>query len=379
MTHAPIATLIADLRALGVVLLADGGNLRVSAPKERLTPELRGQLAARKGEILAHLQSEATARGITVLGEAGTIPTQPRGPGDETPLSFAQQRLWFLDQMEKGFTWNIPAALRLTGRLDHPALTRCLTAIVARHETLRTTFGLAADGATPVQRIAEPAPVELPLVDLAGLDPAARAVAVRAWITRGEEHLFDLATGPLIWTTLLKLDENNHLLLLTLHHIISDGWSLGVLVGEVAALYAREIGVANAPALPPLLIQYADFARWQKSWLEEGELDRQLAYWQKQLTGAPALLELPTDRPRPAVQGFNGAVERFSFSPALTASLKHLSRDHRATLFTTLLSGFAVLLARYSGQSDIVIGSPVANRNRAELEGLIGFFVNTLV
>ncbi|GAB0057976.1 Linear gramicidin synthase subunit D [Candidatus Magnetaquicoccaceae bacterium FCR-1] len=382
MTHAPIATLISDLRALGVVLLVDGENLRVSAPRERLTPELRGEMAARKGEILAHLKAEAATSGITVLdrsGTATTIPTGSRAPGDEATLSFAQQRLWFLDQMEKGFTWNIPAALRLTGPLDHAALTRALSALIARHETLRTTFGLAADGATPVQRIAAPAPLDLPVVDLSDLAPEAREAEKRAWIARGEEHLFDLSQGPLIWVTLVKLDEKNHLLLLTLHHIIADGWSLGVLVGEVAALYARETGAAEAPPLPPLPIQYADFASWQRSWLEEGELDRQLAYWQKQLTGAPALLELPTDRPRPAVQGFNGAAERFSFSPVLTANLKKLSLDHRTTLFTTLLTGFAVLLARYSGQTDLVIGSPVANRNRAELEGLIGFFVNTLV
>ncbi|MEO5346141.1 MAG: amino acid adenylation domain-containing protein [Magnetococcus sp. YQC-9] len=398
MTTAPMAieTFIADLRALGVVLLVDGENLRVSAPRESLTPKMRLELAERKGELLAHLKAHAAAEasGITRLSGSGSanayrIPTTPRSATHELPLSFAQQRLWFLDQMEKGFTWNIPAALRLTGPLDREALTRSLSAIVARHETLRTSFAMGADGATPIQRIAPPAPIELPMIDLASLPLKVQASEIKSWITRGEEQLFDLSTGPLLWVRLIRLAKESHLLLLTLHHIIADGWSLGVLIQEVAALYEREIrttesatnasDAGGAATLPPLPIQYADFANWQRSWLQEGELDRQLAYWERQLSGAPALLELPTDRPRPAVQGFDGAIERFTLAAGLTASLKTLSHDHRTTLFATLLTGFSVLLARYSGQNDLVIGSPVANRNRAELEGLIGFFVNTLV
>ncbi|MBF0272353.1 MAG: amino acid adenylation domain-containing protein [Magnetococcales bacterium] len=385
MSHSSpsIESLLSELRGLGIAVLADGENLRVSAPKNSMTAALRQQVADRKTELLAHLRHEA-AQSATIRitqPEAGarTIPVVPRHPDQELPLSFAQQRLWFLDQLESGSTWNIPAALRMTGPLNRAALTHALNDLVARHEVLRTSFGKGRDGETPIQIIAPPALVALPVIDLEPLDPEQQQAEVRRWITQGEDYRFDLATGPLMWVHLLRLSDTAHLLLLTLHHIIADGWSVGVLIHEVAALYARHAGSPAPVALPELPIQYADFAVWQRGWLQEGELDRQLAYWQKTLTGAPALLELPTDRPRPAQQTFRGAVERFSFGPALTQGLRQLSRDNQTTLFMTLLGGFTVLLSRYSGQSDLVVGSPVANRNRAELEGLIGFFVNTLV
>ncbi|MBF0213631.1 MAG: non-ribosomal peptide synthetase, partial [Magnetococcales bacterium] len=386
MSHSSqsIEGLLSELRALGIVLLADGENLRVSAPKNALTPMLRQQVATRKTELLTQLRQEhpAAGGGPRESGGVARIPAAPRQGGENRfPLSFSQQRLWFLDQLEPGgSTWNIPAALRLEGRLNLTALHQTLSELSTRHEVLRTTFDKGADQETPWQRIAPPGPFPLSVIDLTELDADSRAAAEREWIRRGETHRFELATGPLLWVTLLKRAPDSHLLLLTLHHIIADGWSVGVLIHEVATLYRRFAGEENTtPSLPPLPVQYADYALWQRSWLEEGELDRQLAYWQQKLAGAPALLELPTDRPRPAVQSFVGAVERFTLSASLTQGLKRLSREQNGTLFMTLLGGFAVLLSRYSTQKELVIGSPVANRNRAELEGLIGFFVNTLV
>ncbi|MBF0427041.1 MAG: amino acid adenylation domain-containing protein, partial [Magnetococcales bacterium] len=307
--------------------------------------------------------------------------------------------LWFLDQLERSATYNIPAALELRGTLDPAALAGCLNAIVFRHEALRTTFDKATttrpaddllpegiSAGMPVQIIHPPVPITLPVIDLRPLTAAAKQAEMQRWIAQGEEHIFDLTTGPLLWVALLQLEEGHHLLLFTLHHIIADGWSVAVLIQELAALYqayhaagGATTGTPPPDPLPPLPIQYADYTLWQRRWLSGGELDRQLAYWEQKLAQAPALLELPTDYPRPAVQTFRGGVERFTFGAELTQRLRQLSRENRTTLFMTLLAGFAVLLARYSRQHDVVIGSPVANRNRGELEGLIGFFVNTLV
>ncbi|MEO5330729.1 MAG: amino acid adenylation domain-containing protein [Magnetococcus sp. YQC-5] len=390
----PMETFLTDLRSRGIQLWADGDNLRCSAPKNSMTPTMRQHLADHKQEILNHLQQEASASGITLVSTrkgSTLIPVVARHPDQGLPLSFAQQRLWFLDQLEKSATWNIPAALQIRGPLNPTAMTHALTDIVRRHETLRTTFNKTDHHAgspvvhdhagSPIQIIHPPTPITLPCIDLRRLTPKEQQAEIRRWITHGEEYLFDLSTGPLLWVTLLQLANDSHLLLLTLHHIIADGWSVGVLIREIGTLYAQH--VAPQPliteTLPELPIQYADFACWQRTWLQGGELDRQLAYWQKQLAGAPALLELPTDRPRPPVQTFRGSVERFTFGPDLTLSLRTLSRQTNTTLFMTLLTGFAVLLSRYSGQEDLIVGSPVANRNRSELETLIGFFVNTLV
>ncbi|MBF0153071.1 MAG: amino acid adenylation domain-containing protein, partial [Magnetococcales bacterium] len=401
-TASPLEIFLSDLRRRGIQLWADGDNLRCSAPKNSLTAAMRQTLADRKGEILDQLRRTEAATDITVVtprGDAQVIPVVARLPGQGVPLSFAQQRLWFLDQLERSATYDIPSAMQMRGTLDEAILADCLSAIVRRHEALRTTFGRAdkalppdeetpwgVEEGVPVQIIHPPAPVHLPVIDLRSLPPEEKKAELQRWITRGEEYVFDLAEGPLLWVTLLRLEDGFHVLLLTLHHIIADGWSVGVLINEVAALYGARIaakkGLAGSslPApLPELPIQYADYALWQRRWLGGGELDRQLAYWQQKLAGAPALLELPTDRPRPAVQSFRGSVERFTFGADLTGRLRLLSRQSQASLFMTLLTGFAVLLARYSRQSDIVVGSPVANRNRSELEGLIGFFVNTLV
>jgi amino acid adenylation domain-containing protein/non-ribosomal peptide synthase protein (TIGR01720 family) len=296
------------------------------------------------------------------------------------PASYAQQRLWFLDQLEPGSPfYNIPAAVRLRGALDTPALQHSLDALIARHETLRTTFALV-DG-HPVQVIAPSGHAALPLHDLRDQASATQAVTVAQWARTEARTPFDLAQGPLLRATLLRLADDEHVLLLTLHHIITDGWSMGVLVRELATLYAHG---GQAAVLEPLPIQYADYAAWQHEWLErvdangETPLQRQLAYWREHLAGVAPLLELPTDRPRPAVQSSCGASITRIFPLQLADAINALSRSEHTTLFMALLAAFQVVLARYSSQDDFCIGTPIANRTRAEVEGLIGFFVNTL-
>ncbi|MFQ5610897.1 MAG: amino acid adenylation domain-containing protein [Anaerolineae bacterium] len=292
------------------------------------------------------------------------------------PASFAQQRLWFLDRMEPGSpAYNIPAALRLAGPLDVTALERSLSELVRRHETLRTTFETGQSG--PVQVISPPEPCPLPVIDLRRQpETEARRIA-----TEEARRPFDLRQGPLLRATLLRLGREEHILLLTMHHIVSDEWSMGVLYRELTALYNAFAGGAPSP-LPELPVQYADFALWQREWLQGEALEAQLAYWQEQLAGASArlpTLELPTDRPRPPVQTFRGATQSITIPRALQDSLAGVGQEADGTLYMALLAAFEVLLYRYTGQADLVVGTPIANRNRAEIEGLIGFFVNTLV
>ncbi|MBP1473180.1 amino acid adenylation domain-containing protein [Frateuria sp. MAH-13] len=353
--------LIAGLRARQVKLHLENGRLKVSAPKGALTPELVEQIRSERDAITALLME---ARG-------GNRPPIPRRDViSPTPASFAQQRLWFIDQLDGATaTYNMPAALRLRGTLDIAALRASIQSIVDRHETLRTTFS-SADG-EPLQVIVPHLAIDVPLVECSESDVMDRVMAFS-----GEP--FDLAKGPLLRAQVLCLGPQEHILLTNMHHIISDGWSIGVLVGEFVAQYeARIRGVQ--PMLPPLPIQYADFALWQRKTLQGEVLQRQQDYWRDQLADLPPLLTLPTDRPRPPVQGFAGASHTFVLPATLCRSLKELSQAHGATLFMALLAAFKVLLARYSGQSDIAVGTPIANRTRPELEGLIGFFVNTLV
>jgi amino acid adenylation domain-containing protein len=294
------------------------------------------------------------------------------------PASIGQQRLWFLDQLDRtaGAAYHLAAGLQLRGRLDRGALRATLDAIVARHEVLRTSFVLLDE--QPVQRIA-PAEVGFHLIehDLSGLPGAAQQQRVNELSGSEATERFDLSTGPLIRGQLLRLGPEEHLLLITQHHIISDGWSIGVMVREVAALYgAFSQGQPNP--LPALPIQYADYAVWQRQWLQAEVLHEQVGFWRAHLAGAPGLLELPNDRPRPAVQSYAGGRVRLTLSGRLTTELRRLSQRHGVTLFMSLLTGWAVLLSRLSGQSDVVIGVPVANRQRRELESLLGFFANTL-
>ena len=300
----------------------------------------------------------------------------PRTGGDMPP-SFAQERLWFLDQLEPGSPiYNIAGGVRLAGRLDVPAFARALGEVVRRHEALRTTLP-AVDG-RPVQRIAPPASVDLPVIDLGELPEAARREEERR-LTRDEARRpFDLARGPLLRTALLRTSDSGHAFLFTVHHTMADGWSVDVLVRELGALYRAHAELLASP-LPELPIQYGDFAVWQRDWLRGETLERQLAWWRRELAGAPALTELPSDRARPAVQSHRGRVARLSFSPALAGELDALARREGASLFMVLLAGLFALMHRTAEElSDLVVGSPVANRNRSETEGLIGFFANTL-
>ncbi|HLM46806.1 MAG TPA: condensation domain-containing protein, partial [Myxococcaceae bacterium] len=293
------------------------------------------------------------------------------------PLSFAQQRLWFLDQLEPGSAfYNVPTAVKLEGSLDTAALERALSELVQRHESLRTTF--RTEQGQPVQVIAPHGSLPLQVVDVRSLPSAEREAEVRK-LTTGHALLpFDLGRGPLLRALLVRQEEQSHVLLLTLHHIVSDGWSMGVLVREVAALY-QAFSQGKPSPLPELSVQYADYSAWQRGWLQGEVLEQQLGWWRQQLADAPRALELPTDRPRPPVLTHHGATCRVQFPQPLSQGLKALAQREGATPFMVLLTAFQVLLSRYSGQEDISVGSPIAGRGRGEVEGLIGFFVNTLV
>jgi amino acid adenylation domain-containing protein len=307
----------------------------------------------------------------------GVAPPIGRAPRDlPLPLSFAQERLWFIDQFEPGrAVYNIPMALSCQGTLDVRALAAALAGVVDRHESLRTTFAVTAGHA--VQVIAPEVAVPLPVIDLSALPEALRAPLAERSITAAAWRPFDLATGPLLRALVLCLGPNEHALLLTLHHIVADGWSMEVLVGEIAALY--RVALAGEPSpLPPLPIQYADFAVWQRRWLAGEVLEAQLAYWRERLAGPPPVLDLPLDRPRPPVHTWNGARAGRPLPAALAAGLAGLARRGQATLFMVLLAAWDALLARWTGQRDFAVGTPIAGRRHPETEGLIGFFVNTL-
>jgi amino acid adenylation domain-containing protein len=319
------------------------------------------------------------AERVDALRRAGVPrlpPVVPAGPGP-LPLSFAQERLWFLDRLQPGLrAYNLPTAQRLRGHLDPRALERALAEIVTRHHSLRTTFE-ERDG-VPVQVVAPVAAFTLEVEDLSALDPEAREAEAGRRAAREAARPFDLAAGPLFRASLLRLADEDHVLLLCVHHIVSDGWSRGVLFRELSVLYAayREGGEA---ALPAPAVQYGDHAAWQREQLRGAVLERETAYWRERLAGAPALLELPTDRPRPPVQSYRGARVRFGLPGALLAGVEALGRSEGATLYMVLLSAFGVLLSRYTGSADVVVGSSGAGRTRREVEELIGFFATTLV
>ncbi|MFZ6658964.1 amino acid adenylation domain-containing protein [Undibacterium sp. TJN19] len=292
------------------------------------------------------------------------------------PLSFAQQRLWFFGQLEgASAAYHMSVALRLQGTLDVAALQAALDTIIERHEALRTIFVSVEDN--PVQVISEDAHFPLQLVDLSNWVVTEREAEVNRQVGEETHNRFDLGTGPLIRGRLIKLASDEHVLSIAIHHIVSDGWSIGILLREIAVLYgAYQQGLVNP--LPRLPVQYADYAVWQRAWLQGEVLENQSAYWKQKLACAPALLELPTDRVRPPVQSYQGGSVSLALGAELSSQLRALSRKNGTTLFMTLYAGLSILLSRLSGQDDVVIGTPIANRNRAELEGLIGFFVNTL-
>jgi len=328
------------------------------------------KFSAEKLELLAYLLEEENSQ------RDQTQRICPRGNPGNPPLSFTQQRLWFLDQFEpNNAAYNIPVAYRLTGVLNVRALEQSLHEIVRRHEVLRTTFWV--ENGQPVQVITTNATFKLSVVDLSTQPSAHREAEIIRLMTKEAQTLFDLAQGPLFRASLLQAGREHNILLLTMHHIISDGWSISLLLQELSPLY-NAFCVGKISPLSEMSIQYADFAVWQRQRFQEKGLDESLAFWKKQLQNAPSVLQLPTDYPRPALQTFRGARQPIQLSKTLVNAIRVLSRQEDCTLFMTLLAAFKVLLYRYTGQNNIVVGSPVANRNQSQIEGLIGFFVNTL-
>ncbi|MFI1370365.1 non-ribosomal peptide synthetase, partial [Streptomyces griseochromogenes] len=301
-----------------------------------------------------------------------------RSPATEAPLSFAQRRLWFLDQLEPGSAeYVIPLGLRIAGSLDLAALSTAFSALVARHEVLRTRFVVRGDG-EPVQVVDAPWPVEINLLDLSGVaDQGRREADARIAVDTEAARSFDLASGPLLRAMAVCLADEEWLLLVTMHHIVADGWSMGVLTRELQALYAEAL-CGDLASLAELPLQYADFAAWQRDWLPGTTLERQLAYWQEKLTGLEPL-ELPTDRTRPPTPSSAGGEVSFVVPADIAAELREVARQRNSSLFMVGLAAYQVVLSRWSGQDDISVGSPIAGRNHAEIEDLIGFFVNTLV
>ncbi|MEA2664976.1 MAG: hypothetical protein QOI11_1920, partial [Candidatus Eremiobacteraeota bacterium] len=325
--------------------------------------DLSAKRRALLGELLPHGESPAAA---------------PSAPDDgPPPLSFAQQRLWFLDQYETDRPiYNIPLRVPLQGSVDARAVEAAVREIVRRHGAMRTTFRVV-DG-QPVQHVAPPGDFLVPLIDLRGLPEEERRPTLERLAAAEHEHRFDLVRGPLFRASLIRVDNTEHVLLLTTHHIVSDGWSMGILLSEFDTLYSAFSSGRPSP-LPELALQYTDFARRQRDELQGERLESLIGFWRRKLGDAPPTIELPTDRPRPKMQTFNGETQLFRVPKPVAQQLAELGRKSGVTTFMTLLAAFEVLLARWTGRTDIVLGTPIANRNRAEIEPLIGFFVNTLV
>ncbi len=349
------------------------------AERERRLAALRSKMSDAQRAALGRLRSAPPS--VQTLQKTA-IPR--RAGGGPAPLSFAQERLWFLDRLEPGgSTYVIPSALRLAGRLEVECLARALAGIVRRHESLRTTF--AERGGEGVQVVGPPFAPALPVIDLHGLSegrsegmPERREAETRRLLGDEAGRPFDLSTGPLLRAALIGLGPDEHVLMLSMHHIAGDNWSTELLVRECTLLY-QAFSEGRPPALPELPIQYSDYAVWQRGWLQGEELETQLAYWRKELAGAPTILELPTDRPHPPVQSFRGRILTAALPPELAGALRQVAQQQGATLFMALLAGLQALLGRLSGQDEVLVGTPIAGRHRLEVEGLIGLFVNTLV
>ncbi|MDZ8067342.1 MAG: condensation domain-containing protein [Nostoc sp. DedQUE08] len=354
------------LDSLNIKFRVDGDRLYCNAPQGVLSPELSTQLRERKQEILTHLTSSLAL-----------LPIVPVPRNANLPLSFAQQRLWFLNQLEpNSTTYNLPFAVRLTGTLNVPALERSLNEIVQRHEALRTTFAIA--NGQPIQVITPTLTLKLSVVDLQEYSITKQETEVLRLAVQESQSLFNLAQGPLLRTTLLHLSEQQYVLLLTMHHIVSDGWSIGLLIKEVTALYEAFCKGQPSP-LSELPIQYADFAAWQQNWLQGEVLNTLLTYWKKQLGDNLPVLQLPIIRQSSEMKTSQEKRQNFILSQTLSQAIKKLGDSVGTTLFMTLLGAFKVLLYWYTGDRDIVVGTDIANRNRIEIENLIGFFVNQLV
>jgi amino acid adenylation domain-containing protein len=365
-----IAEFISDLSKLDIRLSVNGQRLRVNAPKGVLTSTLRAQIAERKQELLQFLSDHERSAALI------PPPILRRTGGGPAPLSFAQERLWFLEQLEPGSAvYNICRAFRLSGNLNIAKLEASLAEILRRHEILRSQ--ICATDARPMQITAAPPEFKLHFSDLRLLTRVELDDEIRGRISAEGERQFDFSVGVFLRAVLLQIRNDEHILILTTHHIVSDAWSMGILTKEVWTLYDAYANGKPSP-LQELPVQYADYAFWQREWLQGKALESQLSYWREQLKDLP-ILNLPTDHPRPVKQSFRGARQSLSLSESLTKAVNELSGREGVTQFMTLLAAFQVLLYRYSGQEDVVIGLPIANRNRAETQELIGFFVNTLV
>ncbi|ACK67643.1 amino acid adenylation domain protein [Rippkaea orientalis PCC 8801] len=367
----PIEEFLNELANLEVKLWLEEGRVRCRATKGKLTPELHHQLSARKQEILKFLQSNQLNTSPIISQIKSVSRSEP------LPLSFAQQRLWFLDQLEgQKAAYNEVGVIRLEGTLNASLLSQSFEEIIRRHEILRTN--LQTKGEEVFQVISESKTLEIKTIDIASVPTIQQPEALKQIASREIEIPFNLEQDLLLRVALIRLTEKSHILLVVMHHIVCDGWSFGILIEELSTLYKAYQEGKSSP-LPELTIQYADFAVWQREWLTGETLEKKLDYWTEKLSGLPPLLELPTDYRRPPVQSFKGSHISFNLNSEISEKLKQLSQQTGVTLFMTLLTAFSILLSRYSRQKDIAIGSPIANRNRGEIESLIGFFVNTLV
>ncbi len=361
--------LLTELRKLNVRLWADGDQLRISAPQGVLTPEHQSRLAALKGEILAQLREDAQRH------SGPEIPLRRIDRGSAMPLSYGQERIWFLDQMGVGAVYNVPWGTRLQGSLDGSVLERGFNEIIRRHEGLRSRFRVV-DGRPAVEFLPS---VHVPLrtIDLGGWGQDEQGKEVRRLTTAETQTPFDLSKGPLIRALCIRLAATDHVLAVTMHHTVCDYWSVGVLARELAQIYEAYSHGKPSP-LPELPFQYVDFAAWQRQCVDGGSLREQLAYWRTRLADPPSEPSLPTDRPRPALQTYRGHNQSVTLTESVSSALRALGRQSGATLFMTLLAAFKVLLYRYSGQTDLIVGTPIAGRGRKDTEGHIGIFLNTL-
>lgn len=367
------AEFLAHLRQLKIRLSLDeeGANLRLKAPSGVLSGDLKSQIASRKPAILDFLRPDGNKLSSQ---EQPIVPIDRQG---SLPISFSQQRLWFLDQFEPGSpVYNISSGMRLSGVLDVAALESALSSVIRRHETLRTS--IVTENGEPAAIVHEVDAWTLPVTDLQGLSQAERDSTVRKIAAEESMRSFSLSKGPLIRNRLLVIGPQEHVLIVVVHHIVADGWSLGILVKEIAEFYSASV-TGKDVNLTELEVQYTDYAHWQRRWLEGPVLEAQEDYWKTNLKEPLPVLEMPLDRPRPALQTFNGDMVTTALPKPLIDQLQQLARQEKSTLFIVLLAALAALLARYSGQEDVIVGSSSSGRGRTEIEELIGFFINNLV
>lgn len=365
-----IVEFLAYLEGLGIKITVEGDRLRCNAPQGVLTPTIKTELGERKAEILNCLQQQQR-------GNLSPPPLLPVSREKNLPLSSAQQGLWIINQLEpESYAYNVSRSLCLQGKLNLVALEQSLAKVVERHEILRTTFVTVKE--QPVQVILPGQNIAIPLLDLGELPEASHSSEVQRISAEEAQTPFNLAKGCPWRIKLLRLGQDSYILLLNWHHIIFDGWSMKVFMEELISCYEAFLS-NSALILPPLPIQYADYSCWQLKCLEAELGTNQLNYWKNKLEGMPPLLNLPTDHPRSSAKRFQSQQEIFYLPTDVQEKLQSLTQKSEVTLFITLVTVFSVLLSRYSNQTDIVIGSPIANRNRKEIESLIGFFVNTLV